>query len=174
MRTVYLGLGSNVGERERALQAAIDKLQAPDFRILRISSVYETAPRDVVEQPHFLNLVLEAETSLFPIQLMKRGQLVERELGRKRLAAKGPRPLDVDLLLYAGTKVACPILQVPHPRLHERRFVLEPLVELAPDLRHPVLLKPMRELLRATAGQQVRKIEWKPMLSNEPVPQTPR
>jgi 2-amino-4-hydroxy-6-hydroxymethyldihydropteridine diphosphokinase len=164
MRRVYLGLGSNVGDRERALQQAIEKLHAPDLRIVRISSVYETAPRDVVEQPHFLNLVVEADTSLFPVQLMKRGQLIERELGRKRLMAKGPRAIDIDLLLYAAVKVDCPILQVPHPRLHERRFVLEPLVELAPALRHPVTLKPMRELLRASGGQQVRKIDWHPAM----------
>jgi 2-amino-4-hydroxy-6-hydroxymethyldihydropteridine diphosphokinase len=167
MRRVYLGLGSNVGDRERALQHAIDKLHGRDVQIRRVSSVYETAPRDVVEQPHFLNLVIEADTSLFPVQLMKRGQLIERELGRKRLVAKGPRVIDIDLLFYANVKVECPILQVPHPRLHERRFVLEPLVELAPDLRHPVLLKPVRELLRATAGQQVRRIEWQPRVPAE-------
>ena len=167
MRRVYLGLGSNVGDREQALQKAIDKLHSGDVRVLRVSSVYETAPRDVVEQPHFLNLVVEADTALFPVQLMKRGQLIEREMGRKRLLAKGPRVIDVDLLLYANVKVDCPILQVPHPRLQERRFVLEPLAELAPDLRHPVLLKPVRELLRATQTQQVRRIEWKPRVPAE-------
>ena len=172
MRTVYLGLGSNVGDRQRSLQLAIDKLQAKDLRITRVSTVFETAPRDVLEQPHFLNLVVEAETSLFPIQLMKRGQLIERELGRRRLVPKGPRPIDIDVLLYAGMKIECPVLEVPHPRLHERRFVLEPLVELAPDLRHPVLLKPLRALLAATAGQQVRKIDWRPEIPSAPAPQT--
>jgi 2-amino-4-hydroxy-6-hydroxymethyldihydropteridine diphosphokinase len=172
MRTVYLGLGSNVGERERSLQQAINKLHGNDLRIMRVSSVYETAPRDFVQQPHFLNLVAEAETSLFPVQLMKRGQLIERELGRRKVVPKGPRPIDIDVLFYAGMKIDCPILQVPHPRLHERRFVLEPLVELAPDLRHPVLLKPLRDLLAATAGQHVKRIEWRPEIPVEPAAET--
>jgi 2-amino-4-hydroxy-6-hydroxymethyldihydropteridine diphosphokinase len=158
VKIVYLGLGSNVGDREQFLQKAVDALGSPELKILRASSVYETEPRDFVAQPWFLNAVLEAETSLLPIRLLHRCQQVERDLGRKRSAvAKGPRVIDIDILLHGKAVVDIPQLVIPHPALHERRFVLEPLVELAPELKHPTLLRSMRELLAATTGQKVRK-----------------
>jgi 2-amino-4-hydroxy-6-hydroxymethyldihydropteridine diphosphokinase len=157
MKTVYLSLGSNVGNREEMLQQAVRLLASADFRITRMSSVYETEPQDVRSQPWFLNMVLEAETTLFPRQLLRRIQKVEQQLGRKRLAPKGPRTIDIDILLFKNAVIDTAGLTVPHPRMAERRFVLEPMTELAPDLRHPVLRRTMRELLGEIRGQAVRR-----------------
>ena len=160
MKTAYLGLGSNVGNREQLLQKAVDLLASPEFKIRRISSVYETAPRDYLPQPWFLNAVVEADTTLLPIRLLQRCQQVERELGRKRSGtAKGPRVIDIDILLHGRSVVDIPRLVIPHASMHERRFVLEPLAELAPEWRHPVLLRSIREMLTGTTGQQVKKTD---------------
>ena len=159
MKTVYLSLGSNIGNREHMLQAALDRLQAPDLMIKRTSSVYETEPVDFKEQRSFLNLVAEAETELFPMMLLSRVQKIELQLGRKRTGLpKGPRTIDIDILLYGASRVHSARLQIPHPRMHERRFVLAPIVELAPDLRHPELHRTMRELLAGLEGQNIRKV----------------
>lgn len=159
MKTVYLGLGSNVGHREQMLQAAIDRLQGPELRILRVSSIYETEPQGRRNQRWFLNLVLEAETDLFPRQLLGRILKTEQHLGRRRMLANGPRTIDIDILFYGNFGVDTPELRIPHPRFAERRFVLAPMVELAPELRDPVSRRTMRELLPGTAGQGVRKVE---------------
>ncbi len=159
MKTVYLSLGSNLGDRERNLREAIRMLGEAGVRALRVSSLYETEPVDVRDQPWFLNLVVEAETELFPKQLLARIRKIEFELGRKRVRPKGPRTADIDILLYGDSVIETGELTVPHPRLAERRFVLEPLAELAPELRHPVTRRTMRELLAGTAGQAVRKIQ---------------
>jgi 2-amino-4-hydroxy-6-hydroxymethyldihydropteridine diphosphokinase len=158
-KTVYLSIGSNLGGRERNLRDALGLLAGPSLRILRVSSFYETEPRDVADQPWFLNAVVEAETDLFPKQLLARLQKIERQLGRKRIRPKGPRTIDIDILLYGEAVIATDELTVPHPRMEERRFVLEPLAELGPDLRHPVTRRTVREMLRAVAGQQVRRVE---------------
>jgi 2-amino-4-hydroxy-6-hydroxymethyldihydropteridine diphosphokinase len=157
MKIAYLGLGSNLGKREEALQAAVDHLHRTDLRVRRISSVWETAPRDLHAQPPFLNAVLETESDLFPMQVLFRVDKVERDLGRKRAIPKGPRVIDIDILFYGTTVMHTPQLEIPHPRAAERRFVLAPLVELAPDLRHPVLRSTIRELLAATANQEARR-----------------
>jgi 2-amino-4-hydroxy-6-hydroxymethyldihydropteridine diphosphokinase len=146
-KLVYLSLGSNLGDREQMLRLALERLAAPDLRILRVSSIRETEPVDVLDQPRFLNLVAEAETGLFPKQLLARTARIELELGRKRLRPKGPRTIDIDILLYGDAVIDSPELTVPHPRMAERRFVLEPLAELAPDLRHPVTRRTVREML---------------------------
>jgi 2-amino-4-hydroxy-6-hydroxymethyldihydropteridine diphosphokinase len=164
MRTIYLGLGSNVGDREDALQRAITCLNSDDLRITRLSPVYETSARDFTDQPSFLNMVVQAETSLLPMRLLLRVLNIEKRLGRKRTIAKGPRTIDIDILLYGSAVVRTPQLEIPHPRLSERRFVLEPMCEIAPDLRHPVLLRSMRELLPGTAGQHVRRVEFRPQV----------
>ena len=158
-KTVYLGLGSNVGEREQMLQAAIDRLQSRELRILRVSSVYETEPQGRRNQRWFLNLVVEAETDLFPRQLLGRIARIEQQLGRRRMLANGPRTIDIDILFYGDFVVETPELKIPHPRFAERRFVLAPMVELAPELRDPVSRRTMRELLPATAGQGLRNVE---------------
>jgi len=157
MKIAYLGLGSNVGDREAMLQAAIERLQAPDLRVKKISSVYETAPRDFRAQPPFLNLALETECDLFPLKLLSRIDKIERELGRQREVPKGPRSIDIDILLYGNSVVHTARLEIPHPRLFERRFALEPLAEIAPDVRHPQLRRTIRELLAETANQDARK-----------------
>ena len=158
MKTAYLSLGSNSGDRGTALQEAIRLLDAPDLQVRRVSSIWETEPQERRDQPWFLNLVLEAETSLMPRQLLARVQKIERRLGRKRLAPKGPRTIDIDILLYGKFVIESPELVVPHLKLAERRFVLEPMCELAPELRHPVLRRTMRELLAGTLGQAVRRV----------------
>jgi len=159
LKTAYLSLGSNQGDRQENLRRAAELLEAAGVRVLRQSSLYETEPRDFKDQPWFLNSVIEVETSHFPMQLLARIHKIERELGRKRTIPKGPRTIDIDILLYGTFVVETGDLQIPHARLAERRFVLEPLSELAPDLRHPTTRRSIREMLAGTAGQVVRRIE---------------
>ena len=159
MKTTYLGLGSNVGDREANLRAAIERLRAPDLRVLRVSPVYETEPVDYTAQRWFLNLVVEAETSLFPMQLLARVARIERALGRLRTVPKGPRSIDIDILLYGKAVIRSEALEVPHPRMDERRFVLAPLADLAPDLRHPIAHRTVREMLAAAPPQTIRRVE---------------
>ncbi len=154
----YLGLGTNLGDREANLERARELLTGERLRITRASSIYETEPRDLAGQPWFLNQVIEVETSLFPLQLLERGLSVERAMGRERRVPKGPRLIDIDVLLYGNAVVSAPPrLEIPHPRMVERRFVLEPLAELAPDLRHPVTGHTLRRMLADVESQDVRK-----------------
>jgi len=157
MKKIYLGLGSNLGQREAMLQAAIQALESPRLHILRLSPIYETEPMDMPNQPWFLNLVAEAETDLFPLQLLHRTSKVEALLGRRRLALKGPRTIDIDILIYGSAVVSTPKLEIPHPRFRARRFVLAPLADLAPSLRDPITKRTVRELLAQLRGQAVRK-----------------
>ena len=137
MKTVYLSIGSNLGDRAHHLRRAIELLASPKLLIERVSPVYETEPVGLADQPMFLNAVVEVTTNLFPKQLLHRAQSVEQQLGRKRAMVNGPRTIDIDILLYAGTVMATEELTIPHPRYRERRFVLAPLVDLAPDLKDP-------------------------------------
>ncbi len=156
-KTVYLSLGSNIGDRARNLQAALEQLAAPDLRVVRASPTYETEPLEYAAQRWFLNLVAEAATELLPMQLLMRIGRVERALGRVRTVPKGPRIIDIDILFYGRTIVRAAKLEIPHPRMAERRFVLAPLADLAPDLRHPVTGKTIREMLDAAPHQAVRR-----------------
>lgn len=158
MKKIYLGLGSNVGDRRATLDRGIEALNGPGLRILRVSPIYETEPQGLREQEWFLNLVAEAETTLFPRQLLQRIRRVEREFGRKRTVANGPRTLDIDILFFAHSVIATADLQVPHPRYAERRFVLAPMADLVPEWRDPATGKSMRYLLDELKGQKVRKI----------------
>lgn len=158
MKKVYLGLGSNLGDRERMVDEAVRALESPRLHILRVSPVYETEPMDLPGQQWFLNLVVEAETDLFPLQLLHRTAKVETQLGRRRLAPKGPRTIDIDILLFGNAVVDTPRLEIPHPRFRQRRFVLAPLADLAAELRDPVTRKTVRELLGEVEGQVVRRI----------------
>jgi 2-amino-4-hydroxy-6-hydroxymethyldihydropteridine diphosphokinase len=156
MKTAYLSLGSNVGNRERMLGEALQLIEAPGLHVARVSPIYETEPQDFKNQPWFLNLVAEIQSTLFPMQLLTRVRKIERKLGRKRTVDKGPRSIDIDILLYGESVIDSEDLVVPHPRMTERRFVLQPLADLAPDLRHPVLRRTVRELLAGVSGQTVR------------------
>ena len=158
MKTVYLGLGSNIGDREGHLRAALERLASGDLRVLRVSPVYETEPLEVTAQRWFLNQVVEAETSLFPKQLLARVGRIERALGRVRGTPNGPRTIDIDILLYASAVVRAAELEIPHPRMAGRRFVLAPLADLCPELRHPVTRKTVREMLEAAPQQAVRRV----------------
>jgi 2-amino-4-hydroxy-6-hydroxymethyldihydropteridine diphosphokinase len=137
MPTVYLSLGSNVGDREANLRAAIAALPPAAVRVTKVSSIYETEPVDYLDQPWFLNCVVEAETELEPRALLRELRALESQLGNIKEFAKGPRKLDLDILLYNTETVATPDLQIPHPRMLKRRFVLTPLAEIAPHLKHP-------------------------------------
>jgi 2-amino-4-hydroxy-6-hydroxymethyldihydropteridine diphosphokinase len=137
---VYVGLGSNLGDREGTLRRAVDHLAAePGIDVLRVSRFLETDPVGYLDQPRFVNAVAELETDLPPRTVLDRLLEIERRLGRRREpgARYGPRTIDLDLLLYGETVLDGPGLTVPHPRLHERRFVLEPLAELDPGLLVP-------------------------------------
>jgi len=158
MKTVYLGLGSNVGDRARNIQTALEKLAAPDLRVLRVSSLYETEPVGFTAQRWFLNLAAEAETDLFPMQLLARIAKTEQALGRVRTVPNGPRTLDIDILLYGRAVVRSTKLEIPHPRMGERRFVLAPLAELAPELRHPVTHRTIKAMLETAPAQTIRLI----------------
>jgi 2-amino-4-hydroxy-6-hydroxymethyldihydropteridine diphosphokinase len=158
MKTAYLSLGSNLSARETNLRRALALLAAPDLHIKRTSSTYETEPQDLPQQPWFLNLVVEIETTLFPLQLLARVQKIEKELGRRRTVPKGPRTIDIDILLFGDFTIDNSKLTVPHPRMRQRRFVLEPLAELAPDLRHPITRRTIREMLNDVSVQIVKKL----------------
>jgi 2-amino-4-hydroxy-6-hydroxymethyldihydropteridine diphosphokinase len=155
MRTVFLSLGSNIGDREANLRAALDQLHAE-----RVSPIYETEPVDYRDQAWFLNLVAEVQTDLFPRQFLALTQRIERELGRVRTIAKGPRIIDIDILLFGSAVIHTKELEIPHPRMAERRFVLRPLADLAPDVRHPVTRRSVREMLDALADTVVVR-PWK-------------
>ena len=138
--TGYLGLGSNLGDRRENMAQAVKRLNAgPDLTVLRTSSIYETAPWGLTEQPDFLNMVAEIATTLPPMELLDRVKDLEQELGRERSPRFGPRPIDVDILLYGNQVVDEVDLQIPHANLHLRAFALVPLAELAPEFLHPVL-----------------------------------
>ena len=154
---VYLGLGANLGDREAALRAARDGL-GPDVEIVRCSSIYETPPWGELEQPAFLNAVCEARTALAPRALLDRVKRLESALGRVATRRWGPRVIDIDILLYNQLELHSPELVIPHLYLHQRAFVLLPLRELAPALRHPVLGSTVAELAAAVDDKGIERL----------------
>lgn len=160
MATVYISLGSNVGDRTTNLRAAIAELERLG-EVRQTSPIYATEPVENTQQDEFLNCVVELETRLAPSALMHAILEIEQRMGRVRGADKGPRNIDLDLLLYDDQVVEAPGLKIPHPAMHRRRFVLAPLADIAPEALHPVLKQTARELLVALRheGGAVRQME---------------
>jgi 2-amino-4-hydroxy-6-hydroxymethyldihydropteridine diphosphokinase len=159
-KTVYLSLGSNIGDRERNLRAAIASLADANVRVTRVSSFYETEPVDLREQPWFLNCVVEGATKITALELLHALREIERRMGNQRLVPKGPRLIDMDILLYGEETIDAPELQVPHPRMLSRKFVLVPLAEIAPNVKHPSWNGTAAKLLVETPDQnQVRGLK---------------
>ena len=157
----YLSLGSNLGDRERYLGEATRRLRSLG-RVQAISSVYETQPVELTGQPWFLNCALGLETSARPAELMEQLLAMESALGRQRIQKKGPRTIDLDIVFFRDLVVNTPGLTIPHPAMHERRFVLAPLAEIAPSAIHPVLNKTIQELLEELPpGQIVKRLNRK-------------
>jgi 2-amino-4-hydroxy-6-hydroxymethyldihydropteridine diphosphokinase len=161
-KVVYLSLGSNVGDRAANLRTAIAKLSELGS-VIAVSSFYETEPVETSPQPWFLNCAVKLDTEKMPRQLIAAILNLEQAMGRQRRKEKAPRAIDIDILLFGSSIVELPSLTIPHPRMHERRFVLEPLAEIAPDARHPVSKRTIRELRDSLpAGQHVKKLARDP------------
>lgn len=148
-KLIYLSLGSNLGDRAANIARALAALNAAGIRVTRQSSLYATEPVGFRTQPWFLNAAAEAQTSLLPLQLLHVLAEIQRSLGRRPRYDNGPRTLDIDILFYGAALIRLPQLEIPHPRLAARRFVLAPLAEIAPALRHPALGATIAELLAA-------------------------
>lgn len=149
-------MGSNLGNLEENLARALALLESEKIQVVERSSIYETEPQDVTDQPWFLNMAIACETRCFPLQLLTAARDVERQMGRVRRVRRGPRVIDIDILLFGSAVMDTPRLTVPHPRMLERRFAIEPLLEIAPDLVHPVTRRPLRDYLSGVKTQKLR------------------
>jgi 2-amino-4-hydroxy-6-hydroxymethyldihydropteridine diphosphokinase len=160
MTIVYLSLGSNVGDRPQNLRTAIATLDGAGVKVRRVSKIYETEPVDYLEQDWFLNCVVDGETALTARELLHGLRRIEKNMGSAKAFAKGPRVIDLDILYFADTVIDSEGLQIPHPRMADRRFVLVPLAEIASELRHPVTRRTTAEMLQATSDRsEVRETQ---------------
>ena len=158
-KIVYLSIGSNQGDRAANLRTAIDRLGALG-EVLAVSSFYETEPVEFTAQPWFLNCAVKLDTEKMPKQLLGGILELEQTMGRRRGPNKGPRTIDVDILLFGSSIVDTKMLTIPHPAMHQRRFVLEPLAEIASEVRHPVFKRTVREMRDALPpGQAIKRVE---------------
>ena len=163
MQTIFLSLGSNIGDRAQNLHTAIAALAETDVNVTRVSSFYETEPVDLREQPWFLNCAVQGETEVAALHLLRELRAIESRMGSKKLVPKGPRLIDLDILLYGDESIDTPELQVPHPRMLLRKFVLAPLAEIAPALKHPSWKGTVSELLADLPDSSVvRKLDEAP------------
>jgi dihydroneopterin aldolase / 2-amino-4-hydroxy-6-hydroxymethyldihydropteridine diphosphokinase len=147
MSTVYIGIGSNLGDRQKNCLRAVELLSEGGLSVTKQSSVHETEPWGLTEQPAFLNMAVEAETCFPPVELLAMLKKIEKDMGRQETVKWGPRIIDLDVLLYDDITLNTEALVVPHPLMHEREFVLVPLAELAGEFIHPVLKKKIGDLL---------------------------
>ena len=159
IHTAYLSLGSNLGDRVANLQEAVRCLESYG-KVTAKSSFYETEPMEFTEQPWFLNCAVAFETKMGPHQLLETVLSIEKTMGRQRLAPKGPRVIDIDILFFDDHVESSAALTVPHPALHQRRFVLGPLAEIAPNVKHPILKQSVKEMLDLlpSSGQKVTRL----------------
>lgn len=161
MPTIYLGFGTNLGDRMANLRAALEALP-PGVRVTSRSQIYETPAWGYEDQAPFLNMVVAGETQLPPVELLARLKQLESALGRKPTFHWGPRIIDIDILFYDDLVLDTPELSIPHPRLQDRGFVLVPLAELAPEVKHPVLGKTVRELLAEVEATGIKRFAQEP------------
>lgn len=157
MNKVYIALGSNLGDRQANLMSAILHLSTSGVSVKRCSSIWETEPVGITDQPWFFNAVAEVETEMPPLELLRLMKRIEQAMGREHAEVNGPRMIDIDLLFYGNECMQSEELELPHPRLQERRFVLEPMMELAPDFQHPVSGLSIKELLTAAPALEMTK-----------------
>jgi 2-amino-4-hydroxy-6-hydroxymethyldihydropteridine diphosphokinase len=154
-KTIYLSLGSNIGDRQSNLYSAISALAGNGVRVARVSEIYETEPVDYLDQDWFLNCVAQCETHMYATQMLRGLRQIETQMKSKKEFAKGPRLIDLDILLYGDDTIETAELQIPHPRMLDRRFVLVPLAEIAPQLRHPSWTGDAAEMLKLTADKSI-------------------
>lgn len=156
MARVYIGIGSNLGKRQYNCKEAIKKIEEKGLCIKKLSSMYETKPWGLKEQPLFINMVIEVETEKSPEELLKMLKEIETEMGRIKTVRWGPRIIDLDILLYNNEIIDQEDLKIPHPFLHQRDFVLLPLSEIAPEITHPLLKKTIKQLKEELLAQDVK------------------